>query len=222
MMFPFVGIARTGASRITGSVSVGLSALLASGTVKRTVKSSAMSAALAKVAASGTIAVASESLLDSFTSSLTSGWHMYNGCQQTGVGQAITLSSAKSISKVKFRLSKYGSPSGNVVAKIYGIAGSVGADGRPTGSALATSDGVSASSLGTSADWVPFTFSTRYSASAQGYCFTVEYNGSDSSNYVDVWFSASGGHGGNQATFDFNTVWNGSSSYDTGFYLYGY
>lgn len=73
-MFPFVGIARRGGNRITGTVSADLSALLAggemaishpqfsaalaalaaTGSVQRTVKGS-LSAALAKVAASGSV-----------------------------------------------------------------------------------------------------------------------------------------------------------------------
>jgi hypothetical protein len=84
-------------------------------------------------------------------------------------------------------LSKTGSPTGNITAKLYNSAGS---------SLLATSTAISATTLTTSAIQKQFVFDGSYSmASATSFIVCVEYSGGDAANYVSVHGStvASGG-----------------------------
>lgn len=159
---------------------------------------------------------------DSYDSSLA----LYSG-STVGIAQSFTTPAATAntnargcFSHVAFQLKKVGSPTGNVVAKIYAHSGTYGASSVPTGAALATSNAIDASALGTSYTWWDFTFPAsswyQFAANTQ-YVVALEYSGGDGSNYVHVGYQASGAHGGNKATYN-GSVWSAQATEDTAFY----
>lgn len=140
-----------------------------------------------------------------------------------GVGQSFTNASAGVLSNVRFHLAKTGSPTGNLVAKLYALASAIGGgDDVPTGAALATSDPVSAAGLTGSLALTQFNFSDNFAMSAStDYFIAVEedagYSG-DGSNHVDVGVDTSSpGHSGNMATD--TGSWTASSGTDVVFFV---
>ena len=87
------------------------------------------------------------------------------------------------LTQINAMLSKSGSPTGNVYAKLYATSG-----GAPTGSALATSDAIDIAGLATVAAEIEFIFSGTYYQMESGtaYAVSIEYAGGDSSNYLEV------------------------------------
>lgn len=87
------------------------------------------------------------------------------------------------LTQINAMLSKSGSPTGSVYAKLYATAA-----GAPTGAALATSDAIDVSTLAATAAEIEFTFSGSYYQMASGtaYAVSIEYAGGDSSNYLQV------------------------------------
>lgn len=143
------------------------------------------------------------------------------------VGQAVTISLSKKLSSVKFWLKKYGSPTAQVVVRVYAVTGTVGVNAKPTGDAIAESDVVEASSLSSAGGLVTFSFSgvNRISLVAgQSICFLALCKSAtliDGTNYFDIWVDASSpSHAGNNCVW-YNNGWAGSSAYDSCFYLYG-
>ena len=121
-----------------------------------------------------------------------------------------------------FQLTRVGSPTGTVVAKVYAHSGTFGTSSIPTGSALATSDTIDVSTLSTSAEDVLFTFPTPYTTVASTkYCIAIEFTGTgDISNNVLVAIRASGAaHGGNWAGLAAST-WSPVSTRDMYFAVY--
>lgn len=163
-------------------------------------------------------------VLDSYTESHkdTNGT-MYNG-SFTGIGQTVTPSASATLYSTKFYVSKAGTPSGNIVSKIYSTSGTYGTNAIPSGTALATSDVVVANSLSTSFSLVEFTFSGTNAISLTGgthYAVTIEYSGGDISNNVLVGVGGDGsGHGGDEVVKS-GSSWTGTSSQDTVFYMLG-
>lgn len=108
-------------------------------------------------------------------------WPLYSaegeaGSQITGDGRTIAAA--------RFYIKKAGSPTGNVVAKVYATSGGV-----PDGAALATSDNVDVSTLSTSYGYVNFTFSGGNQISltrGTTYAVVVSYTGGDDFNRVDL------------------------------------
>lgn len=97
----------------------------------------------------------------------------------TGTAQSFTGNGNKIIS-VKFNLKKFGSPTGNAVAKIYAHSGTFGSSSVPTGAALATSDNLDASTLGTNYAWATLTFSGAnqfQTVNGTNYCISIEFTG---------------------------------------------
>jgi hypothetical protein len=89
---------------------------------------------------------------------------------------------AGELSRARFYLKKSGSPTGNVYCELYADGGVL-----PTGSALATSQNVATSDIGTSYAVVDFEFWDEYTMSAATeYWIAVCYDGGDSSNYIIV------------------------------------
>lgn len=147
---------------------------------------------------------------------------LYNG-SYTAISQSFAFQFNATLSSMKFRLFKSGTPTGNVYAKLYAHTGTYGTDSEITGSVLATSDPVVANSLGDdlgNADWVEFTFSTGYELSENTYYVCViEYSdaSSNSSNKISVQNKV--GHDGNYATYDGS--WTTYSNGDALFQVYG-
>lgn len=109
---------------------------------------------------------------------------LYSG-STTRTGRAYTSQEWTSgwtipVTRVQAVLSKSGSPTGSIVAKIYNA-------GRTA--ALATSGAVSAATLGATAAVIDFEFdldNTLNQAPSTEYFVAIEYSGGDSSNYVVV------------------------------------
>jgi len=162
------------------------------------------------------------SLLDSYSEvNANTVYQVYSG-SITSVAQSFTAVSSV-LASCKFYLDRAGSPTGNVVAKLYAITGSSGTTGKPTGSALATSDNVDVTTLPSgSTSLITFTFSgaNQYTMVPGDYCIAVEYSGGDASNYVEVWYdNSSPTHGGNLSYFS-SSVWTAESGNDLAFYIY--
>lgn len=109
---------------------------------------------------------------------------------------------AQFLTRVRFKLKKTGSPTGNLVAKLYNHTGVYGTSSVPDGAAIATSDNFDVSKLTTAYQEFEIGFTTQYEMLAStNYCIAVEYTSGDGSNYVSVDGDATGTHGGNLATY---------------------
>lgn len=108
----------------------------------------------------------------------------------TRVAQQFT-GTAGDLSRAIFSIRKQGSPTGNIVAKLYANSG-----GAPTGTALATSNNVAIADLTTSFADVDFEFEDEYTLVASTeYHISIEYSGGDSSNRLEVEYLAAGAGG---------------------------
>ena len=109
---------------------------------------------------------------------------------------------AQNLTRVIAKLKKVGSPTGNLVAKLYDITGSFGSTATPTGSALATSVDLDVATLTTSYLEKEIAFTTQYTmVDGYNYAISFEYSGGDGSNYVHVEGDSTGTHAGNLATY---------------------
>jgi len=133
-------------------------------------------------------------------------------------GQALNLSKSQVITGLKFYFKKKGTPTGNVVAKIYKTTGTVGTDAKPTGTALATSDTLDISTLTTSYILHEFEFVDLPLLSSGDFAFAIEYPDGDVSNRLKVEAD------GSSPTADGNIFNNdaGVNTFACCFYLYGY
>lgn len=139
------------------------------------------------------------------------------------VGQSFT-GDGQTLDSAKFYLKREGSPSGNVVAKIYAHSGTFGTSSLPTGAALATSDNVDVSTIGTGSYALvdfPFSGANRITL-ANGTKYVVVWETSFTfPNYVHIGYdSTSPTHGGNFSFFS-GGVWNVENTRDLLFYVYG-
>lgn len=161
-------------------------------------------------------------LIDSYSeTNQTDFFALYSGAIN-GIGQSFSNPSSVTLDSSKFFLKKTGSPTGNIVSKIYAISGTSGTNAAPTGSALATSDPVDASTLTTSYQLIPFTFSgaQRINLNASTfYIVTCEYSGGSVSNAVNVGVNFGGSASGNYSNLT-GGIWSGSNFYDACFYIY--
>ncbi len=93
------------------------------------------------------------------------------------------------LSAVDFFGFKFGTPTGNIVAKLYAVTWVVWSTAIPTWAALATSDNVDIATLPdiTGKDWINFLFSTPFSlVDNTDYAIVVEYNWWDASNFLRI------------------------------------
>ncbi len=149
---------------------------------------------------------------------------IYSSAANIQCGQSFSNPNSITLDSCKFYLNKEGSPPGNIVAKLYAHTGTFGSTGVPTGSALATSDAVSASSLGTSSSLITFSFSgaNRITLDAStNYVILLEYSSGNASNLVNVRI-CTGTHtdAGNRVYSSNGTSWT-YNEYDCAFYIYG-
>jgi hypothetical protein len=121
----------------------------------------------------------------------------------TGFGQSFLVgANAKKVTRVRCRLKKVGSPTGNLTVKIYTHSGTFGTSSIPNAS-QATSENFDVATLTTSYQEVEIRFlgtSQFEMAAATHYVVTFEYSGGDGSNYVHVEGDATGTHAGNLST----------------------
>lgn len=158
-------------------------------------------------------------IVDSFTTSPGGAYGMY-GASYTLLGQSFT-GDGGTLYSAKFRLNKVGSPTGNVYAKIYAHSGTFGTSSVPTGSALAVSDAIDASTLPSSEDYIEFIFSGANKITLTNttkYVLVINYTGGDSSNYVRLTESLTTGHAGNFCYYA--GMWFYDSGQDLVFYVY--
>jgi len=138
-----------------------------------------------------------------------------------GIGQSFA-GDGSGLGSVKFYMSKGGSPTGNIIARLYAITGTHGVNGKPTGSALASSNAVDSSTLSTTPSnaLVTFTFASPYTLlNGIPYVITCEFNGGDASNKVIIVVDkTSPSHGGNFSYSADYLNWTASIDYDVCFY----
>ena len=158
-------------------------------------------------------------LVDSYSESNYSGSDWWFG-ETTQVAQSFNASIARNINSAKFYLRKVGTPTGNIVVKLYAHSGTYGTSSVPTGAALATSDAIVASSLSTSYALVPFTFSTPYSLVLNTkYVISCVYENGTETDLVQLGDDGdSPSHGGNECYYDGS--WAYDAGYDVPFYVY--
>lgn len=143
---------------------------------------------------------------------------LYSG-STIAVSQSFQSGFGGILRKAVFKLSKYGSPTGNIYAKLYAHSGTFGTSSIPTGSALATSAAILASTVqALSADF-EFIFETPYNLSAStNYCIVLEYNDGNSSNRIQSYFNSTNIHNGNYASYI--SSWAADSAKDMYFKIY--
>ena len=126
------------------------------------------------------------------------------------------------IDSVSAFIYKNGSPTGNIVAKLYEHSGTYGTSSVPTGAALATSGVIDVSTLTTDPTGSPpekFSFSTPYQTVAgTKYCLVLEYPDGTADDRVR-WMGAASSHDGNEASYTSST-WTANSTFDSGFYVF--
>ena len=142
------------------------------------------------------------------------------------VGQSFTSTSTpQMLDSASFYLKKVGTPPGNVRAQLYAHSGTYGTSSVGTGSPLATSDAIAASTLTTSFQTITFNFTgaERYAlAASTNYVIVIEYTaGTEAVHEVQIGLDVSSpSHGGNTIVEALGT-WTPYSVYDTVFAVYG-
>lgn len=163
-------------------------------------------------------------VVDSYSETNSNAFYALYSGNLTGLGQSITVSTYATLTTVQFYLAKVGSPTGNVVAKLYHYSGTPGSTAIPSGAAVATSDNFNIASLTTTLTLTTFTFSganlINLSDSSGHYITTVEYSGGNGTNYLRVGYDSSSTHSGNQVS-QFSGDWTAPSGAATIFYVYG-
>lgn len=146
-------------------------------------------------------------------------------------GQSFT-GDGGTLDKIKFYLSKYGSPTGSAYARIYSHSGTYGTSSIPTSlggtpptyNLLATSDAFDVSTLSsTEMQLKEFTFSGDQKITLEDgtyYVLAISYTGGDTSNRIYIGADNSTlSHSGNYSSYN-GWSWSYNSSYDIVFYVY--
>jgi len=126
------------------------------------------------------------------------------------VGNTFTTTVSGFITKIRVKLAKTGSPTGNITCQIFATDG---AETFPTGSALATADNtleVSSVTTNTSGNWEEFTFSSPLAATAGViYCWTLTPSSFDDENYCFVRIKTNTDIANNKTVFssDYGVTW---------------
>lgn len=149
---------------------------------------------------------------------------LFPGAICCAVGQTFTGDGRK-LYQAKFYLLRYGSPVGELTARLYAHTGVWGTSGKPTGDALASSSAVAAEGISDVAyELITFTFDATYTlTNGTHYCIDIEVSSGtwDGSNNVAVGTDTnSPTHSGN--TFRYvSDYWKYYGVQDTCFYVYG-
>lgn len=171
----------------------------------------------------------SEAVVDSYSETNRSGdsTELYSSASPNFIGQTFSNVTKSNLSKVKLYLSKIGLPTGTLTAKIYDITGTSGTDGKPTGTVLATSNPLDASTLTTSPTLTDFTFPTAITLQAgASYCLALDATSvSGASGKGVLWGrdTTAPSHAGNEfLSSNGGTTFSTVTSVDLCFYVYGY
>jgi hypothetical protein len=174
------------------------------------------------------IAFADDTLIDSYSEvNVTSNFYIADGLNvggRTAAGVSFEVSaSGLQISSCKFYLKKQGSPTGDMVAKLYTHAGTFGESSIGTGTALATSTGIDASTLSTSYALITFTFTSSYAlVNGAYYVVVVEWLGSGYVNYIFIGYKSEHVEGhGNFCYEKYGSAWSYNGTQTPAFYVYG-
>ncbi len=121
------------------------------------------------------------------------------------------------LTRVFCNLNKVGTPTGNLVAKIYAHSGTFGTSSIPTGTALATSKNIDVAQLTTVYQTVEIGFDTQFLMLAStNYTISFEFTGT-SANYAQVQgLAATGTAAGNRAQL-VTTTWTATATDDLNF-----
>jgi len=139
----------------------------------------------------------------------------------SAVGQAFTAGDNYNVTACKFYIKKTGSPTGDLIAKLYNATGTVGTNAVPTGAALASSNTLDASTITASYVLYEFTFSSPQAISNGNDYVIVLEGDSDPLSTINLGVdNSSPSHSGNGCYYS-STGWNASAT-DVCFYLYGY
>jgi hypothetical protein len=148
----------------------------------------------------------------------------YTNADNWYIGQSFLCNKNAILDSAKFYLNGSASLTGNIFVYIYDHAGTFGSAGKATGTPLATSDPVSASSLGSMA-LRTFTFSgANRIALYPGFKYVAvfSYQGGDSTHSVSVGSDYSThSAAGNETHSNNGTTWLNYSNNDIPFYVYG-
>lgn len=139
-----------------------------------------------------------------------------------GIGQSFTGNGGY-LKSVKFSISKGGNnPVGNIVVKIYASTGSHGTNAYPTGSALAISDPIDASTLSSSVfEQKTFVFSSDFVlVNSTIYIVTLEWVGDGSKSIHVSTDESSSTHPGNASQYTFSGTYFWASGGTPGDYLF--
>ncbi|HUV84164.1 MAG TPA: hypothetical protein VMV86_00560 [Methanosarcinales archaeon] len=146
-------------------------------------------------------------------------------CSGTEKGSQSFTGKAGNLVSCKWYLRKYGSPTGNIVAKLYAHSGTYGVSSIPTGEPLATSNTIDITTLSTSLQLTTFSFegAEQYLlVNGTYYCLVIEFSGGDTYNCLKVGADrTSPTHSGNIADYSYGN-WDLYPNYDFIFYVYIY
>jgi len=127
------------------------------------------------------------------------------------------------LTRVRVKLKKTGSPTGNLTAVLYAHTGTYGTSSEPTGAALATSANFDVSKLTTAYKEYELDFSGDLYLmlnSATYYCIAFELPVIDGSNYVSIeGLASSGTHSGNRSQ-EVSAAWTPTAADDLDFEVY--
>lgn len=142
----------------------------------------------------------------------------------TIIGQSQSFANganAQYLTRVRARMKKTGSPTGNLTAVLYAHSGTFGASSIPTGAALATSVNFDVATLTTAYLEYEIAFTTQYEmAASTNYVIALEHVAIDGSNYVQIQgLATTGTHAGNRAQL-VTTTWTPTAGDDLYFKVY--
>jgi hypothetical protein len=155
-------------------------------------------------------------------------WKLFQqggGCSAQGETFQVPSDGNYKLTKATFCLRRTGSPTGYAHVALYVMNGTFGVDGKPIGSALATSDDFDVSTLTTSYTWYNFTFSSaqQYVMQAEEFYCIVYQNPSsgffNSTNFVLAGMNTDPTYEGNR--IGYVNEWVGDNAFDSSFYVYG-
>lgn len=131
-------------------------------------------------------------------------------------GQTFTLDANKTIKSIKVKLSKVGSPTGNLTLTLKATS-----SGLPTGSALATAT-IDVSTLTGTATLYEFVLGTPYAATAGVYCFylTPDAGGTDSGNAPKYHYDNAAGYSDGASIYTESGSWYQDTARDWHFKVY--
>jgi hypothetical protein len=143
----------------------------------------------------------------------------YTEWGQSFTGNGLILNSAV------FYLVRQGSATGSMTARVYTHSGVYGTSSVPTGTALAISDSIDASTVSNAGfALVTFTFSGAQKfliANATNYVVTLQYTNADASNYISMGGDNTSPTASGNYSFYTSGNWLSSSFHDLLFYVYG-